>query len=305
MARIQTAVKMHLQIYTRTSILDKKQKKARREPQAGEAVEAEGSRGDTVAGAGGHQLEVAKVCFLYQIFASYPTSYLIMGNSHGKPVRKKGRLLQRPSFFSGRRGDAEEMDDDGDKSVTTSELRILKVHRRGKREKSAVAVSSSGAEGTATLAKLFGETAAGHDGDSEDSSTNTKPPAQDAPIADAPDVDPDLTAVIPYALPMLPSKQAVRLLKRELRSVLPPRLVWMLNKSENSRGHWTEFARQWFRKEFVRATVGRAEDGSLDVDSKDMNSAVSYCASLVLLLHHAVYLLYICVDLYALSLMSV
>ena len=245
-----------------------------------------------------------------------------MGNSHGKPVRKKGRLLQRPSFFSGR-GDAEEMDDDGDKSGTTSELRILKVHRRGKREKSAVVVSSSGAEGTATLDKLFGETAAGHDGDSEDDSTNTKPPAQDASIADAPDVDPDLTAVIPYALPMLPSKQAVRyfttcrawgalgdevlptLLKRELRSVLPPRLVWMLNRSEKSRAHWTEFARQWFRKDFVRATVGRAEDGSLDVDSKDMNSSVSYCTSLVLLLHHAVYLLYVCVDLYTRSLMSV
>ena len=269
-------------------------------------AEAEGSRGDTVAGVGGNRLEVVTVCSLLQTFVLY--FFFTMGNSHGKlSIRRQNgrRGLQRPSFFSGR-CDADKADDKADTSKV----------RRGKREKSAVAVSSSGVEGTATLDELSGgETAAGHDGDSEDISTNTKPPAQDASTADAPDVDPDLTAVIPYALPMLPSKQAVRyfttcrawgaagdevlptLLRRELRSVLPPRLVWMLNRSEKSREHWTEFARQWFRKGFVRAKVGRAEDGSLDVDSKDMNSSVSYCASLVLLLHHAVYLLYICVDL--------
>ena len=208
-----------------------------------------------------------------------------MGNSHGKlSIRKKGPL-QRPSFFSGR-GDAEKVDatpndDDGKSDVA------VKALRRGKREKRTLAVSSSGAEGTVTLDELLGETVGHNNGDSEDT-TNTKPPAQDAPTTDAPDVEPDLTAVIPYALPMLPSKQAVKyfttcrawgatgdevlptLLKRELRSVLPPRLVWMLNKSENSREHWTEFARQWFRKEFVRAKVGNSKDDT-NIDECDEN----------------------------------
>ena len=131
---------------------------------------------------------------------------------------------------------------------------------------------------------------------------SAKKQTQDVPHAQ--DI-PDLTSVIMYALPMLPSTQAVKyfttckawhqigqevlpsILAKELQPLLPRRLVRMMNKSEHSRSHWTEFARQWRQKEFVRANVGKSAvernavtcEATGETDKNDDDSTPRKCSA--------------------------